>query len=260
MAIVGYARVSTEGQNLSGQLAALKAAGATTIYREKVSGVRANRPQLAKLMAGLGAGDVVVVTKLDRLGRSTRELLDLIDRISKAGASFRSLGDPLWDTGSSQGRLLSTMLAAIAEFERELIRERTGEGRKRAMAAGVKFGRKRKLSDYQRAEAVRRRAAGETLASIARELRGRYLDDLTAASLTPRAQQIASARPRTQEPGAHEPFVIGGQNGIVGLCPQPRNEVRPWTTASSLCATPQLPSTVTWAASLLSTAFVLEKG
>ena len=139
-----------------------------TIYREKVSGVRANRPQLAKLMAGLGAGDVVVVTKLDRLGRSTRELLDLIDRISKAGASFRSLGDPLWDTGSSQGRLLSTMLAAIAEFERELIRERTGDGRKRAMAAGVKFGRKRKLSDYQRAEAVRRRAAGETLASIAR--------------------------------------------------------------------------------------------
>ena len=152
----------------SGQLAALKAAGAHTIYREKVSGVRANRPQLAKLMAGLGAGDVVVVTKLDRLGRSTRELLDLIDRISKAGASFRSLGDPLWDTGSSQGRLLSTMLAAIAEFERELIRERTGEGSKRAMAAGVKFGRKRKLSDYQRAEAVKRRAAGETLASIAK--------------------------------------------------------------------------------------------
>ena len=119
-------------------------------------------------MAGLGAGDVVVVTKLDRLGRSTRELLDLIDRISKAGASFRSLGDPLWDTGSSQGRLLSTMLAAIAEFERELIRERTGEGRKRAMAAGVKFGRKPKLSEYQRQEAVKRRAAGETLKSIAK--------------------------------------------------------------------------------------------
>ena len=88
MAIVGYARVSTGGQNLSGQLAALKAAGADRIYREKVSGVRADRPQLAKLMAGLGAGDVVVVTKLDRLGRSTRELLDLIDRISKAGRAF----------------------------------------------------------------------------------------------------------------------------------------------------------------------------
>jgi DNA invertase Pin-like site-specific DNA recombinase len=93
-------------------------------------------------MAALKAGDVVVVTKIDRLGRSTRELLELIERISKAGASFRSLGDPLWDTSSAQGRLLSTLLASIAEFERELIRERTGEGRKRAMAAGIKFGRK----------------------------------------------------------------------------------------------------------------------
>ena len=133
-----------------------------------VSGVRADRPQLAKLTAGLKAGDVVVLTKLDRLGRSTRELLDLIERIVKAGATFRSLGDPLWDTSSSQGRLLSTLLAAIADFERDLIRERTGEGRRRAMAAGVKFGRKRKLSEYQRAEAIKRRGAGETLASIAK--------------------------------------------------------------------------------------------
>src|SRR5215472_281062 len=168
MAIVGYARVSTQDQHLTGQLEALKAAGAETIYREKISGVRADRPQLAKLMVALKAGDIVVVTKLDRLGRSTRELLDLIDRIGKAGASFRSLGDPLWDTSSAQGRLLSTLLAGIAEFERELIRERTGDGRRRAMAAGVKFGCKRKLSDYQRAEAIKRRAAGETLTSIAK--------------------------------------------------------------------------------------------
>jgi DNA invertase Pin-like site-specific DNA recombinase len=167
MAIVGYARVSTLDQHLTGQLEALKAAGAGKIYREKVSGARADRPQLAKLMAELEAGDVVLVTKIDRLGRSTRELLDLIERISKAGAAFRSLGDPLFDTSSSQGRLLLTVLAAIAEFERDLIRERTGEGRKRAMANGVKFGRKPKLSPYQRAEAIRRRAAGETLASIA---------------------------------------------------------------------------------------------
>jgi DNA invertase Pin-like site-specific DNA recombinase len=146
----------------------IKAAGADTIYREKVSGARADRPQLAKLMSGLQAGDIVVVTKLDRLGRSTRELLDLIERIGKAGASFRSLGDPLWDTSSSQGRLLSTLLAAIADFERDLIRERTGAGRERAMAAGIKFGRKPKLSDYQRAEALKRRAAGETLADIAK--------------------------------------------------------------------------------------------
>jgi DNA invertase Pin-like site-specific DNA recombinase len=126
VALLGYARVSTQDQKLAGQLDALKAAGATTVYREKISGVRADRPQLAKLMKSVQAGDVVVVTKLDRLGRSTRELLDLIDQIGKAGASFRSLGDPLWDTSSAQGRLLSTLLASIAEFERELIRERTG--------------------------------------------------------------------------------------------------------------------------------------
>src|SRR5215831_6970360 len=168
MTVFGYARVSTADQHLTGQIEALKAAGAKTIYREKISGVRADRPQLAKLMAALKAGDIVVVTKLDRLGRSTRELLDLIDQISKVGASFRSLGDFLWDTSSAQGRLLSTLLAGIAEFERELIRERTGDGRKRVMAAGVKFGRKPKLSDFQRAEALKRRTAGETLASIAK--------------------------------------------------------------------------------------------
>jgi DNA invertase Pin-like site-specific DNA recombinase len=169
MAIIGYARVSTQDQDLTGQLEALRAAGAGTIFREKISGARADRPQLAKLMASLKAGDVVLVTKLDRLGRSTRELLDLIERIGKADASFRSLGDPLWDTSSSQGRLLSTLLAAIAEFERDLIRERTGDGRKRAMAKGIKFGRKPKLSDYQRQEALKRRATGdETLAEIAK--------------------------------------------------------------------------------------------
>jgi DNA invertase Pin-like site-specific DNA recombinase len=168
MAIIGYARVSTQDQHLTGQLEALKAAGAEPIYREKISGARADRPQLAKLMASLKAGDVVTVTKLDRLGRSTRELLDLIERISKVGAAFRSLGDPLFDTTSSQGRLLSTLLAAIAEFERDLIRERTGDGRKRAQARGVKFGRKPKLSDYQRQEALKRRAEGETLAEIAK--------------------------------------------------------------------------------------------
>jgi DNA invertase Pin-like site-specific DNA recombinase len=88
-------------------------------------------------MANLPPGDTVIVTKLDRLGRSTRELLELIDRIRKAGAAFKSLGDPLWDTSSPQGRLLGTLLAAIAEFERELIRERTSAGRQRAQANGV---------------------------------------------------------------------------------------------------------------------------
>ena len=113
MAILGYARVSTTDQDLTAQLEALKAASAAPIYREKVSGVRADRPQLAKLMAALKAGDIVVVTKLDRLGRSTRELLDLIDRIGKAGASFRSIGDPLWDTSSAQGRRCWPVLPSL---------------------------------------------------------------------------------------------------------------------------------------------------
>src|ERR1700752_3680403 len=104
MAIVGYARVSTQDQHLTGQIEALKAAGAETIFKEKISGARADRPQLAKLMASLQPGDVVMVTKLDRLGRSPRELLDLIERIGKAGAAFRSLGDPLFDTSSAQGQ------------------------------------------------------------------------------------------------------------------------------------------------------------
>src|SRR5262245_10321307 len=93
MRVLGYARGSTQDQDLGGQIKALKGAGATTIYREKVSGVMADRPQLAKLMAALEPGDLMVVTKLDRLGRSTRELLNLIDRISKVGAAFRSLSE-----------------------------------------------------------------------------------------------------------------------------------------------------------------------
>jgi DNA invertase Pin-like site-specific DNA recombinase len=171
MTIVGYARVSTRDQDLTAQIESLKAAGATKIFQEKVSGARALRPQLGKLMASLRPGDELIVTKIDRLGRSTRELLELIEQISKAEATFRSLGDPLWDTSSPQGRLLSTLLAAIAEFERELIKERCDAGRTRAMAAGIRFGRPRKLSPYQRAEALRRRDAGETLMSIARTYR-----------------------------------------------------------------------------------------
>jgi DNA invertase Pin-like site-specific DNA recombinase len=178
MAIIGYARVSTQDQDLAGQRESLKTAGAERIFAEKISGARADRPQLAKMMASLQPGDIVTVTKLDRLGRNTKELFALLDAIDKAGAAFRSLGDPLIDTTSSQGRLIRGILAVVAEFERDLIRERTGDGRKRAMANGVKFGRKPKLSAFQREEALRRRADGETLAAIAKS----YAVDISTIS------------------------------------------------------------------------------
>ena len=168
MTVLGYARVSTQDQDYARQVEALQAAGAEKVYSEKISGARADRPELAKLMASLNEGDVVMVTKLDRLGRSTPELFALLDRVDKAGAGFRSLGDPMWDTTTPQGKLLRTILAGVAEFERDIIRERTSEGRRRAIENGVKFGRKSKLSPFQRAEAVKRRAAGETLAAIAK--------------------------------------------------------------------------------------------
>jgi DNA invertase Pin-like site-specific DNA recombinase len=168
MTIWGYARVSTSDQDFAGQVEALKAAGADRVFAEKMTGANADRPQLTKLMAGLKAGDVVLVTKIDRLGRSTRDLLNLIGDMRKAGANFKSLGDEMLDTTSANGELVFTILAAIATYERRLIHARTSEGRKRAMADGIKFGRRPKLTPHQHAEAVRRRAAGETLAEIAK--------------------------------------------------------------------------------------------
>jgi DNA invertase Pin-like site-specific DNA recombinase len=119
-------------------------------------------------VAFLSPGDVFLVTKLDRLARSTRDLLNTLDAIGKAVAAFRSLGDPWADTTTPHGKLLLTILGGLAEFERHLILARTAEGRKRAQQRGVKFGRKPKLSAFQRHEALTRRAAGEALAEIGR--------------------------------------------------------------------------------------------
>ena|ERR1700744_5805613 len=166
--IVGYARVSTDGQTLDAQQAALAAAGAEKIFAEKISGAVTERKALAKAMAALGPGDVLLVTRLDRLARSTRDLLNVLDAVAKAGADFRSLADTWADTTTAHGRLMLTVLGGLAEFERELIKARTDEGRKRAKAAGVKFGRKQKLTFHQRQEALVRRNAGESLATIGR--------------------------------------------------------------------------------------------
>jgi DNA invertase Pin-like site-specific DNA recombinase len=168
MTIYGYARVSTDGQTLAAQDAALHAAGAAKVYGEKVSGAKTDRAELAKLLKRLEPGDVLVVTRLDRLARSTRDLLNILDVIAKAGAGFKSLADTWADTTTPHGRLMLTVLGGLAEFERELIKSRTGEGRNRAKARGVKFGRPRKLTAHQRQEAIARREAGETLIDIAR--------------------------------------------------------------------------------------------
>ena len=167
MTIYGYARVSTDGQSLQSQTEALHSAGCGRVYSEKQSGIYTDRPLLAKAIAALAEGDCLVVCKLDRLARSTRDLLNTLDAIGKAGASFRSLADQWADTTTPHGRLMLTVLGGLAEFERHLILSRTAEGRTRAQAAGVRFGRKPSLTLYQRAEALRRRAAGETLAEIA---------------------------------------------------------------------------------------------
>lgn len=168
MTVFGYARVSTEGQTLDAQLAQLKAAGCAKIYREKISGAKANRPQLDRVIGVIGRDDILVVTRLDRLARSTRDLLNVLAAIGDKGAAFRSLSDSWADTTSAHGRLMLTVLGGLAEFERELIRSRTGEGRQRAMARGVRMGRRPKLTAHQRTEAVRRREEGETLMDIAR--------------------------------------------------------------------------------------------
>ena len=166
--IVGYARVSTDGQTLDAQLASLKAAGATKVYSEKVSGAKTDRRQLANAIASLAAGDVLLVTRLDRLARSTSDLLNALATIAAKGAGFRSLADTWADTTTAHGRLMLTVLGGLAEFERELIKARTGEGRTRAKARGVKFGRPNKLSEYQIREALARRENGESLVDIGR--------------------------------------------------------------------------------------------
>jgi DNA invertase Pin-like site-specific DNA recombinase len=168
MPLFGYARVSTRDQDLATQNAELMAAGCAKVFKEKVSGAKTDRPELAKVIGRLEPGDVLVVTRLDRLARSTRDLLNVIAAISDRGAGFKSLKDAWADTTTAHGRLMLAVLGGLAEFERELIRARTGEGRARAKARGVRFGRPRKMTPHQRQEALQRLAAGETQADVAR--------------------------------------------------------------------------------------------
>ena len=171
MTVYGYARVSTDGQSVDAQVKQLDHAGAEKIFREVASGAKTDRAQLRGALDHIEQGDVLLVTRLDRLARSTRDLLNTLAAITAKGAGFRSLSDTYtWaDSTTAHGRLMLTVLGGLAEFERDLIRTRTGEGRARAIAKGVKMGRKPKLTAHQMREAIKRRDKGaETLAEIAR--------------------------------------------------------------------------------------------
>jgi DNA invertase Pin-like site-specific DNA recombinase len=166
--IIGYARVSTDGQTLDAQETALRSAGAEKVFAEKISGAITDRRQLARAIAALNVGDVLLVTRLDRLARSTRDLLNVLASISDKSAGFKSLADPMIDTTSPHGKLIIAVLGALAEFERSMILARTADGRRRAQDRGVRFGRKPKLTPHQIAEALARRANGEALTEIGR--------------------------------------------------------------------------------------------
>jgi DNA invertase Pin-like site-specific DNA recombinase len=167
--IFGYARVSTDAQDLSAQLKDLKAAGCERVFKEKIIGAIADRPQLKKLLREVRHGDVVVIVAVERLSRDTTDLLVIARELQKAGAGLRSLGEPVVDTTSDFAEFVLAMLGVAAKLEHRRIKERTARGRADAKANGVKFGRKPKLTPHQTREAIRRRDRdGETLRSIGR--------------------------------------------------------------------------------------------
>jgi DNA invertase Pin-like site-specific DNA recombinase len=153
--MIGYARVSTSGQTFDAQLEQLKAAGCTSIFQETASGARTDRPQLKKAISSLPHDGVLMVTRLDRLARSTRDLLNIVTQIEMRGARFKSLAEAWADTTTSPGRLMLCVLGGLDEFERSLIAERTGEGHARAVKAGKRLGRHPLLTGAQQAEALR---------------------------------------------------------------------------------------------------------
>jgi DNA invertase Pin-like site-specific DNA recombinase len=167
--IYGYARVSTDAQDLGNQLAALKAAGCEKIFRDKLTGAHAERPQLQRLLRAVTQGDVVLVAAVDRLSRDTTDLLVIARDLEKAGAGLRLIAEPLIDTTSDFKELTLAIFGIAAKLERRRIIDRTARGRADAKAKGVKFGRKPKLTPHQKREAIKRRDKdGETLRSIAR--------------------------------------------------------------------------------------------
>lgn len=165
---IGYARVSTIGQTLENQIKTLKEYGCHRVYCEKASGADTNRLELRKLIVNLKEGQSVVVTRIDRLARSTFDLFAIVKSITDKKAQFYSLAEPWTDTSTSTGRLMLAVLGGLADVERDLIRTRTSEGRARAIAQGKKMGRPRRITDIQRLEIIQKRKEGETLEKISK--------------------------------------------------------------------------------------------
>ena len=164
----GYARVSSKAQDYMAQVEALQAAGCEKIFSEKKSGKSTDgRREFDRLMKALLPGDTVVVAKLDRLARSTRDLANIIHDLEQKGCGFVSLRKSWCDSSSAAGRLMLTIMGGISEFERELIRSRCDEGIERARAKGTKFGRKAKLDAGERRVIAERYGKGETMAALA---------------------------------------------------------------------------------------------
>lgn len=164
---IGYARVSTVGQTLDIQMKTLKEFGCVKIYREKASGANAERSQLKKLITSVTEGDIVVVTRIDRLARSTFDLFSIVKDITNKKAQFHSIAEPWTDTSTSTGRLMLAVLGGLADVERDLIRTRTSEGRVRAIQQGKQMGRPSRLTTAQKREIRVKRKNGTTLKSLA---------------------------------------------------------------------------------------------
>jgi DNA invertase Pin-like site-specific DNA recombinase len=169
--LIGYARVSTGEQETTVQVSALKAAGCERIYRENASGGRWDRPELHRLLDQLRKGDVLVVWKLDRLSRSLRDVLTIMERLAEAKAGFRSLTEAI-DTTTPAGRMMMQMVGSFAEFERAMLRERTKAGLEAARRDGRIGGRRPKLSPQQQTEIVRMISRGRKTAADAARLFG----------------------------------------------------------------------------------------
>jgi DNA invertase Pin-like site-specific DNA recombinase len=168
---IGYCRISTDDQNPDLQLTALKRAGCTKLFTDTATGARVKRPALAKCLKALKAGDVLIVWKLDRLGRSLHDLIGLLDELKTRGVAFTSLTESI-DTGTPTGRAMWQMVGRLAELERSLIQERTKAGRAAAQARGVKMGRKPLLSAQQVAYARKLVGQGESPRDVAQSLKG----------------------------------------------------------------------------------------